>query len=287
MNTININDYISANDNVSSSKLFRTELLKVSTNELGEEIFTYWGENDVLLGGRLLVLEKMFGYESSLANLPPNITDADLTNTLLDNIPTLDADLGISTTSVLEKSKRFIGLFGVGLDGAMDNIGSVKDVDIKSKGFNNIEDMIPFRMIDVTDAQNDAEGTYYMKKTTEKYHKYYLKTCVSMPVIKAYYDDGTPVEGDAHTSSRKIGVHTCIEMRFVIDTKDLREYFDSIGMNKLCRINSLCLYAGQLVEKDGRKDYEHVIGTNKYNFDNEMFNSDSKELIFIYRIFTS
>lgn len=261
------NDRIGTSDTIESTVL-KTELLKIDYNELGEEIFTSWGHNELLQGGRMFVLQKCFN-----ADMPFNI-------------PTLDGDFGITPTTILNPKDRMICLFGVGLDGSGETINSVKDVDVKSKGFNNLSDMVPFRIVPKAEIGNDVENNYFCRVEDGDNYKYHLKPYIQKET-KCYFEDGTPLDETYWTSSKDQPINTCIELKFEISKQDLREYFNSIGLGRLCRFNSIVLYAAVPVEKDGRTEYEHIIATNKYNCDNEMFSDDERVLRFLYRIYTS
>lgn len=275
-NSIVISDYIRNKDERQfgmNKKVLKTELYRINKDPFGNDVFEYIGENDLLIGGRIFLLEKAF-------NLTSNVKP-----------PTLNEEFNIENThEPLPQGLKWedvVFLFGVGLDGAGEQIGSTKEVDIKSKGFNILDDMKPFRVVDKSNA-SECDNKYFMRvEKNGKYH-YYLKPPKVDPVIRCYFEDGTPVLSDVYTSHKQIPINTYVELHYEINEKDLREIFQLEGNPKACRYNSICLYAGYPVQtSDGRREYKNLRAITKYNCENEPFDTPETTLNFIYRIYTS
>ena len=256
-------------------KTIKTELLKVEKNIFGEEVFTYIGSNDLLLGGRLFILQK-FG------NLNTDIKP-----------PTLNHELQVEDNYVeplqgLELND-IVCLMGLGLDGADKQIASTMEVDIKSKGFNNLENMVPFRIVRKGSAEEtQCDKLYHMKKEKDGEYYYYLKPPKIDPLIQCMFEDGTPVTSNTWSSEKNIPIHTYVDFHFLIDGNDLREYFQKMNNMRACRYNSICLYAGvKTTLPSGRVEYKNVRAITKYNTENEALDKTGKTLNLIYRVYIS
>lgn len=260
---------------LNSAKTIKTALIKVEKNIFGEEVFQYLGSNDLLLGGRLFILQKM-------ANLNTDIKP-----------PTLNAEFSVEDNYV-EPLKGLalddiVCLMGLGLDGADTQIASTKEVDIKSKGFNNLADMLPFRIVRKGSADETAcDKIYHMKKEQSGECYYYLKSPKIEPIIQCVFEDGTPVTSNTWNSEKNMPIFTYMDFHFLIDGLDLREYFEKINNMKACRYNSICLYAGvKTTLSDGRIEYKNVRAITKYNTENEALDKTGKTLNLIYRVYIS
>ena len=266
MQTKLLEDYILARD---EKKNIRTELYKVDKNIFGEPVLTFIGSNDLLLGGRYFTLQKW-----------ANIT--------LDNLPpTLNEDLNVDNDYAYPPKglelNDIVFLLGCGIDGAGETIGSTKEVDIKSKGFNDINDMIPFRTVTVGSAdETQCDQIYACKKVVGNIAMYYLKNTKIDPSIYCNFEDGTPVTKNTWSSDKNIPINTYIDYQFVIDNKDFREHFQKIGKVSECRYNSICLYAG-IKTVDGK--YKNLRAVTKYNTDNEPLDKGERTINLIYRVY--
>lgn len=281
-----MSERLNGNDTVTLSyekprPLYRTRVscyASDNVNELGELMFEE--ENQIVLGGAIYVLEKIFGVSSPL------------------NIDYLNNIMGIANTgpNVTEKYSKdnVVCLFGVGTGGSGD-AGPVKDIAFQER---EIFEMVPFRVTDQPLSTNDREKYWFKKQLTEgpgKNHTaYYLKTFENTPKIKVLWrdgeggEDGTEVESGVHNTQRKEPIETFVEMTLKIGKNDIKEWFDLNGKIEQARINSLGLFTGikSPVGSGIEKDYKQVMLFSKINFHNEMLAS-SKELTIIYRIYTS
>ncbi|MDD3172235.1 MAG: hypothetical protein PHF63_00975 [Herbinix sp.] len=232
--------------------------------------------NEIVIGGTLFALEKMFGVRSSL------------TIDYLNNI------LGIATggTDVESQylSNNFVCLFGVGIGGSGDSIGSKKDVKFVERELGN---MVPFRHTSETLSGTDANRYWFKKTNPDSKVSYYLKTFETAPVIKALWDDGTgdedgtEVTSNVWQSARTEDIEVFVELILKVDKTDIVEWFEANGNIEQCRVNSIGLFTGvQANVGSGVTDYKLVKMISKFNFNNEMLDM-SKDLEFIYRIYTA
>lgn len=276
-----MSERLNGNDTVSLTyekprPLYRTRVscyASDNVNELGELMFEE--ENQIVLGGALYVLEKIFGVTSPLS------------------VDYLNNIMGIATKgpAVTEKYSRenVICLFGVGTGGCGD-AGPVKDIAFQER---EVVDLVPFRVTDKPLSVNDREKYWFRKQLTEGSTAYYLKKFETTPKIKVLWrdgegdEDGTEVDSGVHTTQRKEPIETFVEMTLKINKNDVKEWFEINGNIEQARINSLGLFTGvKSPLGDGTEDYKQVMLFSKINFHNEMLAS-SKELTIIYRIYTS
>lgn len=231
-------------------------------------------ENQIVLGGALFILEKVFGVES------PLYVD------YLNNI------MGVATDEPIDEiypQDTIVTLFGVGTGGCGDSIRSVKDVKFYER---EIFDMIPFRVTDeeLTPAE---QKKYWFKKDMNGKTAFYLKKFEQNPEIKVLWkdaegdEDGSEVESDVHTTQRTEPIETFVEMVLKISKKDIREYFELHGDIEQTRVNSIGLFTGCLrTLPDGTEDFKQVKLFSKLNIPNEMLTL-AKDLTLVYRIYTS
>jgi len=245
-------------------------------NQLGEIVFDE--ENQIVLGGALYVLEKIFGVTSPL------------TVDYLNDIMSI-ATTGTPITDIYPKT-NVVCLFGVGIGGCGDTIASVKDVKFYER---EILTMIPFRVAASTTLTTDEKLHYWFKKldTVSGKTSYYLKTFDSVPQIKVLWkdgigdEDGTVVQDGVENTTRTDPIETFIELILKISKYDVREYFQINGNIEQTRINSIGLFTGILgTLADGSTDYKQVKLFSKLNINNEMLTL-AKDLTIIYRIYTS
>lgn len=249
-----------------------TGYLGDNINPFDEKIFDE--ENQIVIGGALFILEKVFGVEPNL------YVD------YLNNIMGIATD-GMSTDLYAD---THVCLFGVGVGGCGDSIRSVKDVNFVER---EIFEMVPFRITD-EDLNPSEQKKYFFKMEKDNKTHYYLKTFEQQPVIKALWkdsddqdEDGSEVESGVHESTRTEPIETFVEMILKITKKDVRDYFELYGDIEQCRINSIGLFTGAKRNlADGTTDYQQVKLFSKLNIPNEMLTL-KKDLTIVYRIYTN
>ena len=261
-------------------KLFRTSIDAV--DQFGNTLFTQL-ENNVVLGGSLYVLEKLFNVRSPLQVAT------------LNEINQINADSSKVSPTDPFPSDHYVCLWGVGIGGSGDAIGNVRPVnfyerEIGSKG--NSTEMVPFRVVDAPLTGRDAEKYFFRKSLTGGKIGYYLKTFESKPVIKTLWgdgvdgEDGTEVTADVYNTDRQDDIEVFAEIVLHLTKREIREYFTMIGQVEKARMSTIALCAGIKHEvSSGVYDYANISMITKLNFGNEML--ENKEITFRYRIFTN
>ena len=271
---------VTAGGSPQQNKTFRTRI--DAFDQFGDPIFTRL-ENNVVLGGSIYVLEKLFNVRSGLQ------VDT------LNNIMTINnATPAFGATANIPQD-HCICLWGIGTGGSGDAIGTVKDVKFYEReiGSNGVSsEMIPFRVTDTELVGAEAENYWFKKELTGGKKGYFLKKFASVPAIKALWcdgvdgEDGTEVHGAVHNTDRQDAIEVFAEMSLHLTKKDVREYFTLTGDIEKARINTIALCAAVKQKlSDGTFDYSNVMMITKLNFSNEML--ENKEITFRYRIYTN
>lgn len=281
---IKLDDKIGINKDLiagKQNKTFRTSIDAI--DQFGNILFSK-AQNNVVLGGSIYVLEKLLNVRADL-----QVED-------LNSIMGINTDHPVFTVDDIIPKDHCICLWGVGIGGCGDTIGSTKPVnfyerEIGSNG--NSMEMVPFRVVDHELSSTDKEKYFFHKDLGEGNTAYYLKRFQNeKPVIKVLFDDGiededgTEVTADVYNTSSRANIEVFAEINLFLTKKDVREYFNLLGEIEKARINSIALCTGIKVEYEyGKYDYSHVNMITKLNFGNEML--ENKEITFRYRIFTN
>lgn len=242
----------------------------------GNRILKKIGENTVTVGGAIQSLEKLCGVEASWK--PKTLNE----------IHDIDNDLeGSDVTST-------IALFGVGKGGSGLEFGSIVEKDVKMKETPGI---IPMRSGSVLTGE-DADLYYFKKDRLDGDFDWYLKEFKDPPIIKTCWkdtldedSDGTEVKDDIENSDNSADLQTFAEYLLDFNTKDVREYYESIGALDRALYNSIGLY---LADKVKRTDGTGTDGDEAYGYANirlfSYLNIDNKSVRiktasqYIYRI---
>lgn len=273
---INISDNITQVDALAPVRVKHpspyTRTRVIGVDEFGNKLFNE--ENQVVLGGSLFTLEKVWGVQSSL------------------NVDTLNQIMGIATTGapVLNKNETFVCLFGLGYGGCGDTIKSVKDVKYYER---EVFDMVPFRVTDQPLTSEEATQYFFKKDSENGRTAYYLKKFEKAPKIHSLWkdgpqdEDGSIVEDGVHNTTRTEPIETFIEMHLKISKNDIREYFELTGGIEEARINSIGLFTGVLCDLgNGNFDFKDVTLFSKLNIPNESL-VISKTMDIYYRVYAS
>lgn len=277
--TMNIRDNVTTRDEICptgverikhSSPYCRTKIWGV--DEFGQTLFEE--ENQVVLGGSIFTLQKVWGVESSL------------------NVATLNTIMNVATSGApVENLKNtFVCLFGLGYGGAGDTPKSVKDVKYYER---EIFDMVPLRVPDETLTEQEKLQYFFKKTMTNGKTGYYLKKFEEDPKISVLWkdgvegEDGTTVEDGVHSTLRTEPIETFVEMHLKITKKDIREFFEMNGNIEEARFNSIGLFTGVLCDLgDGNYDYKEVKLFSKFNIPNEYLTL-RKDMDIYYRVYAS
>lgn len=242
-------------------------------DEFGQVLFEK-EENQVVLGGSLFTLEKVWGVQSPL------------------KVDTLNEIMGIATqgTPVTSQKDTFVCLFGVGYGGCGDTVKSVKDVKYYER---EIFDMVPLRVVDGNLTIEEQKQYFFFKQLENSKTAYYLKKFEKTPSISVLWkdgvegEDGTIVEEGVHETQRTEPIETFVEMHLKITKKDVKEYFEMIGKIEEARINSIGLFTGVLSDLgNGKFDFKQVKLFSKLNIPNEALTL-RKDMDIYYRVYTS
>ena len=284
---INLNDNLNSTDKLSNTPARKVEPMRVESTQgkvlktkiigldtlTGDKLFEE--ENQLVLGGALFILEKVFNVEAPI------------------NVEYLNDIMGICVNNPIDElypKDTHVCLFGVGTGGCGDASRSVVDVKYYER---EIFDMIPFRITD--DAMEGSEADKYWFKRYEVDGKisYFLKSFEHEPEIKVLWkdgdegEDGSEVASGVHGTSRTEPIETFVEMVLKINKKDCREFFEINGDIEAARINSIGLFTGILSTNErGVPEYKQVKLFSKLNIPNEMLVL-SKDITIVYRIYTS
>lgn len=245
-------------------------------SSLGETVLRE--HNEILLGGTLFALEKLF-------NVP-----ADLNVAYLNDI----IGFGTDGPAINEKYPKETGLclFNIGIGGCGSAYTDVKAV---LQQFRQLDTMIPFRVVDEPFEPGSEEAAKYwmMKQHTDGKYWYYGKTFAKTPVIKALWkdagdgEDGSPVVESDYSSVKNTPIETFAEAVLVLEVTDLREYFELYSNITDARFNTIGLCTGiKSTCADGRPEYKQVKQFSALNFSNEMLHMN-KDLSVIYRIYSA
>lgn len=253
-----------------NSPYTRTQI--IAYDDFGEVLFET--ENQVVLGGALFTLEKVFGVQSKLK--------VDYLNDIM-NIAT-----GGSAVTEIYPKDNVVCLFGVGIGGCGDSFKSVEDVKFYER---EIKEMVPFRVVSTPLDEPDNKKYFFRKQSNGKY-EYYLKKFENTPEIKVLWkdgegdEDGSEVQSGVENTDRPYAIETFVEITLKIDKTDLREYFEAKGNIEEARVNSIALFTGVKSNVGGYEDYKQVKMFSKLNIPNEMLNT-TKSFTLIYRIYAS
>ena len=284
---INLNDNLNSTDKMANAPAKKVEPMRVESTQgkvlrtkivgldtlTGDKLFEE--ENQIVLGGALFILEKIFNVEAPI------------------NVAYLNDIMGICVNNPIDelypKNTR-VCLFGVGTGGCGDASRSVVDVKYYER---EIFDMIPFRITDEELSGSDADKYWFKRYETDGTVSYFLKSFEYEPEIRVLWkdgeegEDGSEVATGVHGTSRTEPIETFVEMILKINKKDCREYFEINGDIEAARVNSIGLFTGILsTNEKGEPEYKQVKLFSKLNIPNEMLVL-SKDITIVYRIYTS
>lgn len=245
-------------------------------SSLGEEVCRE--KNEIVLGGTLFALEKLFNASADL------------------NVAYLNDIIGFGTDgpAINEKYPKETGicLFNIGIGGCGNSYSDTKAV---LQQYRQLDQMIPFRVVDerFDPASEQAQKYWMCKQHTDGKYWYYGKTLSKPPVIKALWkdaadgEDGSPVVESDYSSVKTTPIQTFAEVVLTLEVTDLREYFELYSNITDARFNSIGLCTGiKSTCADGTPEYKQVRQFSILNFSNEMLHMN-KDLSIIYRIYSA
>ena len=240
---------------VKSRPMYKGILYEKIDDGFGNPLLRKISENTVTVGGAIESLEHLCNID---ANWKPKT---------LNELYDINADVAGNNM------KSFITLFGVGVGGCGLTVASVVAKDVKTR---DVPDLIPLRVGSVITG-DDVDMYYFKKDNGNGTFSWYLKEFTGKPIIKTCWKDsidedvdGTEVTEEIFDSERSEGLQTFAEFILDFNTKDVREYFESIGDLATARYNTIGLYLGEKVTlPDGSVDYVNVRLFSYLNFDNK------------------
>lgn len=239
--------------------------------ETGEVLFD--GHNKVIVAGSAFTAAKHF-------NITPH-TSTPTYNEVL-KLEKSDADMynepGI-------RREEIVCLFAVGIDGCGPEASQVYDVDYTK--WIAPESLIPFKyQLETNDLPSYHRDKYFGRKKVGNRIAYYFKAFENAPTFVQAFSDGTPIDENIYTSSRKDEVESYIEINLKITKQDCRDFFlSTVGINE-ARVNTISLLTAYPVEKeDGFVYYQNIRPLTKLNFPSEPLIDTSKGLDIIYHIY--
>lgn len=240
-------------------------------DDYGNRILKKIGENTVTVGGAIVSLEKLCGVKASWK--PKTLNE-------LHNI---DTDLPVKDDSKYSE----ICLFGVGTGGSGLEFGSTIEKDEKMRETPGI---IPLRSGSVLSG-DDADKYKFRKDNGDGTSDWYLKEFSDPPIIKSCWkdaldedSDGTEILDEIQDSTRPEKIQTFAEYLLDFNTKDVREYYESIGSLSQALYNSIGLYiADKYIREDNTYDYANIRLFCYLNIDNKSVRIKTASQ-YIYRI---
>lgn len=234
--------------------------------------------NQVLVGGSLYGLEKMFDVPATL--------QVQYLNDIL------HVGQGGSTSATRYPKEHKICLWTIGNGGAGASIDDVNDVLQQHR---DLMGMIPFRVVDAPFEKGTEEYEKYwlMKQLDNGKYGYYAKAFESKSVLTALWkdsgddEDGSVVVEEEYSSKKTTPIETFGEMILSIEENDLREYYDLYsGTAGKPRFNTFGVCAGvRGPVGDNREDYKQVIQVTGVSFGNELLHM-KKTMYILYRFYT-
>lgn len=224
-------------------------------DDYGNRILKKINDNTVTVGGAIQALEHLTGVE---AKWKPK---------------TLNEIHGVNTNLTGNNLTTRICLYGVGVGGSGLEFGSVVK---KNEKLREVPGIIPLRTGSALTG-DDANLYKFKIGKDDGTFDYYLKEFADPPIIKTCWKDslddevdGTEVLDEIHDSTRTENLQTFAEYILDFNTKDVREYYESIGALEQARYNSIGLYlADKVSQSDGSYEYANIRLFSYLNIDNK------------------
>lgn len=245
---------------------------------LGENLVRPWKPNEILLGGSIFALEKMF-------NVPCAIHVEYINNIM---------NIGTTGPAITEKypKENGIQLWTVGIGGCGDSRKDITHVFQQQRTLNTI---IPFRVVEepFAEGQEEFEKYFLMRQEKDGKYAYYGKRFAKDPVIiplwkdAAKDEDGSPVTEADYSSTRTTPIECFAEAVCTIEKDDFREWFDLYDEIDEVRFNEIGLCTGVLSRtEDGRPEYKQVRQASCCHFTNDPLHME-KDMSIIYRWYSA
>lgn len=209
-------------------------------------------KNDLLLGGCVYFMEKVYGKRSNFRPTP------------------LDIELGVNTEVIVDnntlKEEQIIGIV-CGVGGSSDLYNTVKPVQ---RHHRTVDDIVPFRYTKV-ELSGDTRKEYCLRvKNPDNTYSYYGKIFKSAPEIKVEYSNELPVQNDVGDSITVDQINVFAESTVYFSGDDIRErVLARDGSTDKSRINTIGLIAGYPIKDEfGNVEYANVRTITTLNMEN-------------------
>lgn len=234
----------------------------------GEVLFTQKiYKNDLLLGGCVYFMEKVYGRRASFRPTP------------------LDLELGVNSEIIVDdntlKDEKIIGIV-CGVGGSSDIYNTVKPVQ---RHHRTVDDIVPFRYTKV-ELTGDTRKEYCLRvKNPDDTFSYYGKIFKTTPEIKVEYSNELPVQNDVGDSITVDQINVFTESTVYISGEDIRErVLARDGTTDKSRINTIGLIAGYPIKDEfGNVEYANVRTITTLNMENRELKNGNDTITIRYR----
>lgn len=246
--------------------------------ETGETLFKGL-KNKVIISGSGLVARKLF-----------DIATPEITPTYNQVLGVIDPAGGELTheldwhTDATQDDPKVL-LFCVGLDGCGTENSQVYPVDYKK--WIPPESLIPLRyQLPSNDLSSALRESYFGRTDVGgQYIAYYFKRFDTDPVFIQQYVDGTPIDENVFTSTKKDLAESYVEIILRITKEDVRDYFVATTGIDEARINTISLCSAYPIEMDGTLYFKDIRPVTKLNIPNESLMDVTKGIEVIYHVY--
>ena len=246
--------------------------IKITDHYSGESIGEY--ENKIVITGSMYTAMNTFGINTPVI-LPNYNTELNLDNTL-------------DYTKVQPKNNPIVCLFCVGDSGcgvSPKDVFTAKYID----RINPLNDILPFRYVDIDDDLNSDLRHYYFGRKTlpeEKRIAYYFKSFDTTPQLHLRYTDATQITDEIYSVDTSQAAECYVETRLRITRLDFRDYFEQVRGWDLARISTISLcYAWFDNDIDDYAWYQQIYPYSKLNFSFEYLVDLTKAIDINYMVF--
>lgn len=275
-------DSFDSTDNANVGHTFNTSI-DIKNLETGEVIFKGL-KNKVIIPGSGLIARKLFDIYTPEVTPSYNSVFGESMYTPVTEDRGDEVELN-GTRATKDNPK--VLLFCCGIDGCGSENSQVYPVDYRK--WIDPKDMVPFRyQVGTNDITDSLRETYFgrTKINGGEYLAYYFKRFDTDPVIVQQYIDGTPVDGNIFTSSKREEAETYVEINLKITKEDMRDFFNATTGVDTSRVNSISLCYGYPVkDSDGHIYYKDIRPLTKLHFPNEPLIDQTKGIEIIYHIY--
>lgn len=246
--------------------------ITITDHNTGEVLGEF--HNKVVISGSIFSAMKLFGVDTPVI-LPDYNKELGLDNTL-------------DYSQVLPKNPPIVCLFCVGDSGCGTMPKDVFTANYTDR-IEPVDDIIPFRYVDIdNDINDDLRKYYFGRKTLKDEGKiaYYFKAFDTVPQLHLRYTDGTEINEEMYSIETTQAAECYVETRLRITRTDFRDYFEQVKGWDKAKISTLSLcYAWYDDTIDNYRWYQQIYPFTKLNFSTEWLVDLTKAIDFNYAVF--